>query len=287
MRAEPECISCMFTQLARICGHCDIDRSTQIELINKLAAKISNMDLELSPPELSSHVSKLLMGHLKIADPYEDVKRMENERAMAMLPESRRIMKNSADPLAMAIRLATASNVIDYGLPILIDLKDVLAGLAEREFGAFDIETIHARLKDAKNVLIVGDNTGEIAFDRLLLEELPKHAHYTYAVRSKPILNDSLKEDALFVGIDEYADIIESGSAIPGTVMESCSDEFKDNYAKADFIISKGQGNFETLVDENRPIVFLFAVKCSVIEEQLGLPKGTMMVMRSKTYNWS
>jgi damage-control phosphatase, subfamily I len=39
-------------------------------------------------------------------------------------------------------------------------------------------------------------------------------------------------------------------------------------------VISKGQGNYETLMNEERPIWFFFKIKCEVISRRCGYPAG-------------
>ncbi|KPA18195.1 protein containing Domain of unknown function DUF89 [Candidatus Magnetomorum sp. HK-1] len=119
----------------------------------------------------------------------------------------------------------------------------------------------------AKNILFLGDNAGEIVFDRLLIETIKKPA--TYAVRGFPIINDALKKDAIDVGLDQVATIIDNGAGYPGTVIEMCSDSFQSAFEKADLIISKGQGNFETLCDTKGPICMIFMVKCQQVVQHV------------------
>jgi uncharacterized protein with ATP-grasp and redox domains len=40
---------------------------------------------------------------------------------------------------------------------------------------------------------------------------------------------------------------IDNGSNAPGTILDNCSRAFHDRFKRADVIIAKGQGNFETL----------------------------------------
>ena len=88
-------------------------------------------------------------------------------------------------------------------------------------------------------------------------------------VKHSPVINDALIEDAIACGIDEHAQIMSSGSDAPGTVLKFCSPEFLKLYESSEMIISKGQGNFEALSDEDRPIFFLFKVKCPVIAKDI------------------
>ena len=113
--------------------------------------------------------------------------------------------------------------------------------------------------------------------DQVKEEQLiPKEV--VFAVRSKEILNDITLEDAKSLGIDKLCKVIESGSTISGTAMEQVSNEFLDYFNNADLVISKGQGNFETLLNSKRKIYFLFKIKCEPIAELCGYPAGTGLI---------
>jgi uncharacterized protein with ATP-grasp and redox domains len=286
MHTLPECVGCLFAQLNKMVKLHGIDPLTHEKMVKELASKIPEMDLSRTPPELSRTLSDILIKHLGNNDPYIDIKRKENERAKSMLAHVRKIIEENKDSLAMAVKFAAAANVIDYGVPDLFELEHNLENLSDKKFSAFDIELLRRKVNQAKSILVIGDNTGEVFFDRLLIEQLPKDAKIIYAVRSMPVINDVLLDDAKEARIDELADVMESGSHIPGTMPSSCSKEFKDIYQNADVILSKGQGNFETLSDENRPIFFLFAVKCQAVERQIGHAKGSLMAMATPSFKW-
>lgn len=286
MYTLPECIGCLFAQLNKMATLHGINASTHEKMAKELAAKIPDMNLSRTPPELSRTLTDILIKHLGNNDPYLDIKKKENGRAKTMLPHVRRLIENHKDPLAMAVRFAASANIIDYGVPDLFELEHSLEDLSEKKFAAFDIELLRERINQAKEILVIGDNTGEVFFDRLLIEQLPKNTKIIYAVRSTPVINDVLLDDAKEAGIDELARVMESGSQIPGTLPSLCSKEFQNIYHNADVIISKGQGNFETLSDENRPIFFLFVVKCKAVERQIGHAKGSLMAMATRNFKW-
>lgn len=110
----------------------------------------------------------------------------------------------------------------------------------------------------------------------LLIEELGKPV--TYVVRERPVINDAVHEDAVQAGIHTVARIISSGTDAPGTVLDTCSSDFIKIYNKSQFIISKGQGNFEALSFEKRPILFLLKAKCRVIADDIGVREGDIIL---------
>ncbi|MCP4215784.1 MAG: DUF89 family protein, partial [bacterium] len=81
----------------------------------------------------------------------------------------------------------------------------------------------------------------------------------------------------LYIGIHREAAVIETGSFCAGTVLENVSEAFKEIYYSSDIIISKGQGNFETLEQEPEDIVFIFKVKCDVVARHADLELGSLV----------
>ena len=100
----------------------------------------------------------------------------------------------------------------------------------------------------------------------------------TYAVRGFPILNDVTLEDAKYVRMTELVTVVSNGSEAPGTLLNRCSEEFLKVYQKSDLILSKGQGNYESLSREDRSIFFLFNVKCPVIAEDVHCRIGDIIL---------
>ena len=87
-------------------------------------------------------------------------------------------------------------------------------------------------------------------------------------------------EDAIACGVDRVARVIPSGSDIPGTILKDCSKTFLRLYEKADLIISKGQGNYETMSEAKRSIYFLFKAKCPVVAEHIGCKLGSTVLKK-------
>jgi uncharacterized protein with ATP-grasp and redox domains len=144
-----------------------------------------------------------------------------------------------------------------------------------------DLEAFRQAVAEATDILYLADNAGEIACDRLLIQQLLS-VRVTLAVRGGAVVNDATLADAEAVGLHELVEVIDNGSDAPGTLLSDCSEDFRKRFAKADLIIAKGQGNFETLSDTGGNIFFLFKVKCPVIAAHVGLPLGTHVLTGSR-----
>lgn len=66
-----------------------------------------------------------------------------------------------------------------------------------------------------------------------------------------------------------------------GILSEECSESFLSEFEKTDLIISKGQGNYESLSDVKcKEIFFLLKVKCPIIAEDVGVETDSLVLKR-------
>jgi len=211
------------------------------------------------------------------------VKRQVNDRALELYSGCQKRVEESADPLLTALKLAAAGNVIDFATNSVFDLNRSIKECLKDGVRMADYPALNERLNDITDVLYLGDNAGEIVFDKLVVEQLAALGkRVTYAVRGEPIINDVTVEDASYVGMDKIAEVVSSGSDGPGTSLRWCRTEFVDRFQNAELIISKGQGNFEGLSDVASPTFFLLKVKCPVVARELGEKLGQIILRVQK-----
>lgn len=188
------------------------------------------------------------------------------------------MVRESEDPLLTAIRVTIAGNIIDFGVGEEFNLEKTLHHTMKEDFAILDYQDFKDDTKNTETILYIGDNAGETVFDRVLIEEINSDVYY--AVREVPIINDATFEDAIKSGIGEVARIISSGSDAPGTILERCNQRFLELFYKSDFVISKGQRNYETLSDADRDIYFLLKVKCPVIAKDIGVEDQSIILLK-------
>jgi len=236
----------------------------------------------MCPPLLSQAVHRAVRRVTGDTDPYREHKKRFNDLALSILPELTSRVEKSADPFADAVRISIAGNVIDMGVTGNLTEKQVTAAMDRimKEPFQGSISEMKTRLANARNVLFLADNSGEIIFDTLLLRHL-NVPDITVAVRGYPILNDATMEDAGAAGLHSIARVISNGSDAPGTILDECSDEFRKKFNNADVIIAKGQGNYESLCDLNRDIFFLLKIKCDYLATHCGFEIGTHTIIRT------
>ena len=220
-------------------------------------------------------------------DPYRELKQRFNRLAMRMCIELAERVRASDDPLEAAVRLAIAGNIIDLGVKTSIaeaDIEKVIRDCLTANFDNQPLEDFRNAVNQAGQILYLADNAGEIVFDRLLIELLP-YDKITVVVKGKPVINDATMEDAEFASLTEMVEVIDNGSDGPGTILETCSQSFRDRFEDADLIIAKGQGNYETLSDVDKNIFFILKAKCPVIARDLGCEVGEMILKKSEAFN--
>jgi uncharacterized protein with ATP-grasp and redox domains len=270
------------------------DEAIQGQVLREALLEAAQWDMSLPAPALTQRVHRRLHALTGIADPYRDAKQRFNELALELLPELRARVETAADPLRAAVRVAIAGNVIDVGVSGNLCEADIKRSLSQSLAGPFagDLDSFRAAIFRAKEILYLADNTGEIVFDRLLIEHL-RAQRITVAVRRAAVLNDATLADARVAGLDQVAQVIDNGSDAPGTILSECSAAFRERFESADVIIAKGQGNFETLAGGPGNIFFLLKIKCPVVAAQTGLDIGTQALIQhcgrgaQRTGDWS
>jgi hypothetical protein len=242
-------------------------------------------------PIIGKVAYNLVAEALGVNDPYASIKKKYNKLALQFYDEARKIVNNAEDPLLEAIVVAALGNTIDFGTSHKIDFIHDIKNFTPDKLAINDYETFKQSLMDTDHLLILLDNAGEIVFDKLLVETMLKtfpELEITCSVRSAPIINDATLEDAKFVGLTDLVQVIEA-SGTPGIDLPNTTDEFKKHFFLKDgVILSKGQGNFESLHGMNIPdkeVYYLLKAKCSLMERLFTVKEGNIIFKR-KTKNF-
>jgi hypothetical protein len=279
VKTELECLPCFFGQISRTLNYAGVNGDRGRGIGRKAEKVIEAASLGEVPARTTTLIHRILREEIG-ADPYKRVKDDYNRAALERLPALRRLAAEASDRLEGGVRTAIAGNVIDFGIYDSVDLDRSLEEsfrlpLSETGFGEFSRAVAHAR-----SILYLCDNAGEIVFDRVLIEVLRDQGKdVTAAVKGSPVINDATLEDAYAAGIHECATVIDNGNDGIGTLLEACSSQFIDAYQSADLIISKGQANYETLVqNDDERVFFLFKVKCPVVAAFLGRENGDIVL---------
>lgn len=283
MRTYFDCVPCAIRQVLDSVRMITKDEAVHERVLRESLGMWQTADLHLSPPAIAQKTHQLVRRLTGATDPYLEVKNRYNRFALEMYPELRERVENSADPFETAVRLAIAGNIIDFGVNSTVEPHTVRESILRSLTDPIDAQAVrrlHDAVARARDILYLGDNTGEIVFDRLLIERMPAEK-VTFVVRGGPILNDALMEDAQIAGITDLVEVIDNGSDAPGTIPETCSEVFRRRFAEADLMIAKGQGNFESFPETDTNVFFLFRPKCAVLSRHLGCELGRLMVVHN------
>ncbi len=294
MKTQLNCIPCFFQQVVDSAQLLGLSEKETKEITDKLGIYLNSFALKNPPPFASVFIQEQLVKYSGKEDPYYDIKRFSNEEALKIVDQLRQILEQSKTPLKTAVELACAGNIIDFGvsnhhIDISGEINAILEQMEEsvnrEDSSLFQLKELDLALKNSKRLMYLGDNAGEIVFDRLLLETIKKlYPHLTiyFATRGKPVVNDVLIEDALFCKIDEIATVVSSEVPTPGLALEYASKEFLELYKTFDVVISKGQGNYECLSETDGPLFYLLITKCNVIAKELQSEIRQLVLLKSR-----
>jgi uncharacterized protein with ATP-grasp and redox domains len=282
MKSALDCVPCFVDHALHVAQMVTEDPEKQFEIVKRALAEVSKMNLDMAPPEMARTIHGIIKEVAGIEDAYREVKDKSTDFALKLLPALYEDLKKFDDDFEARIRLTIAGNIIDFGADRRFDLDTAHERITEVMTMAIDIEAIKflkQRMDKAKNIFYIADNCGEAVFDRLLIEKYKDKI--TLGVRGFPILNDITPREVPLSGLDSLVkNVIDTGDSTPGVLLKYSKPEFVEAFNTADLIIAKGQGNFESLSDTERPICFLLRVKCHVISKLLnGAEKGSLHVI--------
>ena len=217
---------------------------------------------------------------------YDHLKTQYNTFMLEKEYMTEEIMAKSTTPLETAIKLARAGNYIDFGAMVNVSeegLLEILHKSVDEVLPAETVAQFKHDLENAKSLVYLTDNCGEIVLDKVLIKAIRKlypKIDITVITRGGDALNDATVEDALSVGMDKLARVIGNGLAVPGTELKKISAESLSYVNNADVIISKGMGNFETVSSCGLNVYYIFLCKCSYFERRFKLPRLTGVFIR-------
>ena len=285
-----ECLHCALNQVIHTTDVAGAPEPLRRELMQRALKLLAEGDVNRNNCIQIEQVYRMVAEGLGDADPYRETRLFFDREMYRLLPALREQLAQSDDPLRAAVRAAIAGNLIDLaalGGEVTLERAMQKVEDVEREGLYFDdCDGLDAALKSARTVLVLGDNCGEIAMDRLLIETIRRlypQIEVKYSVRGSAVVNDVTYEDAAAVGMDEVAEVIDNGDCLLTTLLCRASEDFRREFYAADVIIAKGMGNYEGLYNCDRGnIWFLMIAKCSVIARMSGAPKGSILCMEKK-----
>lgn len=225
---------------------------------------------------------------LGVRDPYRTLKTESNQRAAGILAAL------GIRGLREAAHAAILANRLDFGVgsllanPLTIAAED-FQDLAALPLFADDFAAMEVALREARSVLLLADNNGEVLFDRVLLGEIRRlnpGAALAIAGKEAPMLNDVTVDELESLGFREVASIVSTGSNCFGVPDDEVSPEFRRALREADVVIAKGQAYLEFWLQFDVAKVFhLVHTKFEIVDTALGrVPPRRNLVLASRRY---
>jgi len=252
------------------------------KIMREVMRELMTTDWTAKPHVIGRKVDKIVRVVTGIDDPHKEAKKKHNDLALSLYSKLSAMTSDSENPLFTAVKLAIAGNIIDLGALSEFDLDKTIREVMNKGFAIDDFKTLKHKLHDAKSMLYIADNAGEIVFDKLLIETMmtiSKLQQVTFVVKGGPIINDATLKDAHDVSLTNLPNIkfFTVSNEAPGTGPDRDSPEFLEMLKTADLNIAKGHGNYEAL-SEQQNIFFLLMAKCPVVAGDLGVHIGDMVL---------
>ena len=285
MKISYECGPCFLRQAKEALDLSTDDEALKMEIMGDIFKFLSgNFESGTNSNSTGSAMHKMIIERTGCRDPYYNEKIQGNEIALRYLPEVEKILRDD-DSLENYVKISIIGNILDFGAFTLDDdIESVIRQSLKKDLVIKDVEEFENALKTNDKVLYLVDNTGEIVFDKLLLNKIKDYdLDITIAVKSQPILNDATKKEALEAGLDEFGEIVEIGCGTVGYVDSEISQEFREIFNAHKFIISKGMGNYEGLTEidlQDKDIFFLLCAKCNTISKDIGVNLHDMLLFK-------
>lgn len=284
MKTSYQCIECFLRQIDKASSVAKLGPKDKERLLGRLTKKLLAFNFSQPPVVFGRTIYKTVASASGQKDIFQKEKIKTEQYLLKFSSSIEKLFTTAADPLHTAVRFSCAANAIDFGVGQTPNVKKLLSKIKNSRLNVDHSGSLRRKLKKSKNVLLIGDNCGEAIFDKFFVVQIKKYnpqAEVIYVTRSAPIINDVTIADAKRMGMDEVAKIISSGCDYPGLILSKTCAGFRKIYSKADIIISKGQGNFESF-EGKKDIFYLFKVKCPAVTDYLLLPLGNLLCLHNK-----
>ena len=268
MRLNTFCLCCQINKQASMIDSFP-DEKKKLAYMQNVLTRLTNLQEDDNSPSLYTEFQKHFTKIWGIAPKdYTELKKEFNQLMMDLEEELMCSIRESADPLERALIYSRIGNYIDFAALSHVKKEELLSLIEEGKKEALDKEEYRhfcEELSSASSLVYLTDNCGEIVLDKLVIrilkERFPK-LDIQVIVRGFPAANDATIEDAKMCGLTELVPVIGNGNDVGGTWLPHISKESLSLIKNADVIISKGQGNFETLHGCGLNIYYLFLCKC-------------------------
>lgn len=285
-RLRSECVRCILDK--HLTAYPEAAQEAQkVAYMQRLLRIVAEAPLNSSAPVIMEDVENLQKEMFGREDRFDEVKTHFNQVMLGYEADVRRQIQAAEEPLMRAVQFALAGNYIDFGAMQHVD-EEKLRQLLEREIpvDAAQYQQFKRDVLDARRLLYITDNCGEIVMDKLLIETmkaLHPELRVQVMVRGGAVLNDATRTDAAQTGMDQAAEVLDNGMRVAGTCVEKLRGGALEAVEKADVIVAKGQGNFETMRMCGKNVYYLFLCKCQMFADAFGVKRLTGILISDRS----
>ncbi len=297
MKTVPACLTCVLGDAYTAAQQLTTDPAVHLRVAHACLSLLADtFGYERVPSRYITDVHRIVKRETGIAVPFADTRDQLNRIAVALAEDVQRQAEALPDAsrFRLLVQWALAGNSLDsrtVGIGYGFDphrMRQHLQSYIDRGFARDDVERLYARVCAGTPVLFIHDNVGEIAFDRLLIQEMRRRGcHVTSALRGGPITSDATMADGRAVGLDRAVDrLIEAGPDTLGISWEEASAELREALRAAHLIVAKGQANYYVFSEHRAKLsadVFcLFTIKCQPVADVVAVqPKQAVAIFLS------
>ncbi len=284
IRLCKDCVFCLINKYATAYPE-DCSEEEKLGYIRSVLKIISEADLTDSAPTLVAKINTLQKKMWGKVEDYRDIKHHFNNIMLLVENEIKSKIDAGNDHIQSALKYSMMGNYIDFGAVENVDEKKLFEHINSAEdiyVNQEEIKNLKNDLKDAKNLVFITDNCGEIVTDKIFIEYIIKeypHLKVEVVVRGADVLNDATMTDAKQVGLTDIVPVFDNGTQIAGTCLDMISETSKAKIESADVVIAKGQGNFETLRFCKKNVYYLFMCKCEMFAKRFNVERYSGMLI--------
>lgn len=174
MKIQEKCLPCVVNQAIKVADIVGLQEKEG--LLKKVFAYLSEVDYQSTTnSELTGEIFSLLKKETGNMDPYRETRQKYNTMFLEQLEAFEQEIDSDENLFLMAIKYAIMGNIIDFN-PIhnflLQDMQNSFLNLKEEQLAIDDSSTLIKEIKQAKSILYLGDNCGEICLDKILIKKI-------------------------------------------------------------------------------------------------------------------
>lgn len=283
MKTQAQCLSCMVTQVVNAMRFGNYDPDKIYANTCRLLDSIKTYKAENSPAYNSTLALREIYRLIDNEDPYAEIKAQSNREAQSYYAYLEKAVETAPDRLFTAFQASVAGNIIDLGVRDSYDIETEIQHSLNTGFNRNDYALFCKKLQDMDKILILGDNSGEIVFDKLLVKELQALGKMvTYMVKGGAMLNDACMKDAADTGMTQLTEVVTTGAKLIGFERHVVSSEAVALFDAAPLVIAKGMANFETLGNQPEAKGKVFCIlkaKCDLVAAETGVTINDLVFM--------